>query len=68
MSNILNVHSISIMLPYGRKVLSAQRDLQVANLVNFTVVFHNLISAFTECSSIFIYVNVVVGLANMEEA
>jgi len=56
------------MLPYGRKVLSAQRDLQVANLVNFTVVFHNLISAFTECSSIFIYVNVVVGLANMEEA
>jgi len=55
------------MLPDGRKVLSAQRDLQMGNLVTFIVVFHNLISAFTKCSNIFIYVNVV-GLAYMEKA
>ena len=56
------------MLSCGRKVLSAQRDLQMVNLVTFSVVFHNLISAFAKFSNIFIYVNVVVGLAYMEEA
>jgi hypothetical protein len=56
------------MLPFGRKVLSAQRDLQMANLVTFIIMFHNLILAFTKCSNIFIYVRVVVGLAYMEEA
>jgi hypothetical protein len=56
------------MLTYGRKVLSVQRDLQIANLVTFIVVFHTLISAFTKFSNIFMYVNVVVGLANVEEA
>ena len=56
------------MLSHGRKVLSAQRDLQMADLVTFIVVFHNLISAFTKFSNVFIYVYVVVGLAYMEEA
>jgi len=40
----------------------------MSNLVTFIVVFHNLISAFTKCSNILIYLNVVVGLAYMEEA
>jgi hypothetical protein len=40
----------------------------MANLVTFVVVFHNLISAFTNCSNIFMYVNVVLGLAYTEEA
>jgi len=40
----------------------------MANLVTFIVVFHNLISAFTKCSNIFIYVNIVAGLAYVEEA
>jgi adenine C2-methylase RlmN of 23S rRNA A2503 and tRNA A37 len=40
----------------------------MANLVTFIVMFHNLISTITKRSNIFIYVNIVVGLAYMEEA
>ena len=64
----LKVRGISRRHPYGREVLSAQRDLEMANLVTFIVVFHNLIPAFTKSSDIFIYVSVVVGLAYLEEA
>jgi hypothetical protein len=40
----------------------------MAHLVTFVVVFHNLISAYTKCSNIFMYVRVdVVGLAYMKE-